>query len=316
MNADFEMELAAQHRGEVYRRSSLFDKINRRLAAHLLWLARRGEALLLDELPDPLLVAEAKQRGVELVLKTHAGDQSDRMFTPWGWTKSAVASGESTGAIVRHPPLETVARVNSKLWSYALEREFGVALAGACAASSFEELQAAIEQACPQPNDKWAIKSAFGFAARDRVLGRGSILDGAQATWARRQMAKGETLLFQPWLDVRREYGVVMNIQGSGEVQIEGISDLQTNGAGTGYGYLLGRDIDLQRKTELERFARIVGARLFKEGYTGTAGMDALEHANGLHPLLEINARYTMGHVAAAVERTLKPTTQMLWRTK
>ncbi len=316
MNADFEMELAAQHRGAVYRRPGAFDKINRRLAAHLLWLARPGDALLLDEFPDPVLVAEAKQRGVELVLKTRAGDQSDRIFTPWGWTKSAVALGENVGAVVRHPSLETIARVNSKLWSYALEQQLGVAVAGAGVACDFEELQQTIEKACRQPNDKWVIKSEFGFAARERVLGRGSLLGGAQATWAQRQLAKGETLLFQPWLDVRREYGVVMNIQSNGKVEIEGISDLQTNGAGTGYGYLLGRKIDPQRKFELEEFAHIVGARLFKEGYTGAAGMDALEHAHGLHPLLEINARYTMGHVAVAVEQALNPAMPVLWRTK
>ncbi len=317
MNADFEMELAAQHRAEVYRRSSQFDKINRRLAPHLLWLAKRGDALLLeDESPNGTLAAEAKQRGVELVSKPRAGDQSDRIFTPWGWTKSAVASGESTGAIVRHPSLETVLLVNSKLWSYALEQKLGVALKHSATAKSFDELQSIIERACPKANDKWVVKSPFGFATRDRVLGRGAVLENAQAVWVRRRLALGETLLFQPWLDVVREYGVVMNIQESGEVVIEGISDLQTNGAGTGYGYLLGREIDPQRKTELEKFAGIVGARLFEEGYTGAAGMDALEHANGLHPLLEINARLTMGHVAVAVEQALNPLTPVLWRTK
>ncbi len=318
MNADFEMELAS--RAKVYRRPVSFDKINRRLLAHLLRLARPGDALLCDqsifESPFESLAAEAKRRGVEIVLKTDAKDQSDRIFTPWGWTKSAVAFGESVGAIVRHTPLETIARVNSKLWSYALEQELGIALAGSVAAASFEELQAAVSGACPNAYDKWVIKSPYGFAARDRVLGRGAMLEGAQATWVRRRLAQGETLLFQPWLEVIREYGVVMNIQPSGEVVIEGISDLQTNGAGTGYGYLLGRKIDSQRARELERTARIVGARLFREGYVGTAGMDALEHRSGLHPLLEINARYTMGHVAVAVERELKPLTPVLWRTK
>lgn len=318
MNADFEMELAS--RAVVYRRPVAFDKINRRLLAHLLWLARPGDALLLDEstLESPIesLAAKAKRRGIELVLKTGAKDHSKRVFTPWGWTKSAVALGESTGAIVRHPPLETIARVNSKLWSYALEQELGIALAGSVAMASFEELQAAVSRACPNANDKWIIKSPFGFAARERVLGRGAMLEGAQAVWVRRRLSQGETLLFQSWLDVIREYGVVLNIQTGGEVVIEGISDLQTNGAGTGYGYLLGRKIDSNSALELERTARIVGARLFREGYVGPAGMDALEHTRGLHTLLEINARYTMGHVAVAVERETKPLTPVLWSTK
>jgi hypothetical protein len=41
-----------------------------------------------------------------------------------------------------------------------------------------------------------------------------------------------------------------------------------------------------------------------------------LEHAGGLHPLLEVNARYTMGFVALAVEREVRPTAPVFWSTK
>jgi hypothetical protein len=189
-------------------------------------------------------------------------------------------------------------------------------MAGACAAASFAELAEAVARACPRADDKWVIKSPFGFAARERVLGRGARLEGAQATWVRRQLARGETLIFQPWLERVREYGVTLEIMPGGEINLAGISDLQTNGAGTGTGYLLGRKIDPGRRTELENMARVVGARLFREGYTGPAGVDAIEHTGGLHPLLEINARYTMGFVALAVERALNPQTPTLWELK
>jgi predicted ATP-grasp superfamily ATP-dependent carboligase len=129
-------------------------------------------------------------------------------------------------------------------------------------------------------------------------------------------LAKGETLIFQPWLKVIREYGVVMEISRDGACELQGISDLQTNGAGTGTGYILGRTPSSHRAMELERIAFLVSERLFKEGYYGPVGIDALEHAGGFHPLLEINARYTMGFVAAAVERSLKPAAPTFWSTK
>ena len=103
-------------------------------------------------------------------------------------------------------------------------------------------------------------------------------------------------------------------IKSDGEFQLVGVSDLQTNGAGTGTGYLLGRKIEARRMVELEHVARSVCARLFREGYSGPVGIDAVEHAGGLHPLLEINARYTMGFVALAVERALRPDAPTLWR--
>jgi hypothetical protein len=315
MNADFEIELA-DHTGGAYRPLPFSDALNRRLAKHLLWLTHSGDALLLKEPWPEALESEARSRGVELISPATSEVQSNRIFTPWGWTPSAVAIGKQIGAIVQHVPLAVVARVNSKLWSHALEVELGVVQPGATTAATFEELQEAIARARPGMDDKWVIKSPFGFAARDRVLGRGPALEEPQAKWALRQLGRGETLIFQPWLEVIREYGVVMDIHSDGAFEIHGISDLQTNGAGTGRGYILGRRPSSRRMLELEEIAGIVADRLFKEGYYGPVGIDALEHTGGLHPLLEINARYTMGFIAVVVERSLKPTTPIFWSTE
>lgn len=316
MNADFEMELAAAP--GCYRRPPSYDKLNRRLAPLLLWLACAGDALLLDEPWPENLLAEARRRDVEIVSPRGTSAQSTRIFTPWGWTASAVALGNRVGASVEPVPLATIARVNSKLWSHAFEQELGIALPTACAAATWAELQAAVARACPRAADKWVIKSPLGFAARDRVLGRGPRLEGPAAVWAGRRLSGGETLLFQPWLNVIREYGVQLHILPGGGVHILGISDLQTNGAGTAKGYLLGRKVEARRAAELEQVAMLVGERLWREGYVGPVGVDALEHTGGLHPLLEINARYTMGFVALAVERTLPPsiTEPVFWSTK
>ena len=314
MNADFEAELAAG--GGPYRAAPFFDALNARLAPQLLWLASPGDALLLPGPWDETVRREADSRGVKLRSPGDAGDNSARVFTPWGWTPSAAAAGERAGAVVSPVAFDTVARVNSKLWSHALEVELGVALPGSATASTFEELRAAVARACPRPCDKWVIKSPHGFAARERVLGRGSELEGPQATWARRRLSRGETLIFQPWLEVVREYGVVMEVSPAGSLEIQGVSDMQTNGAGAATGYILGRPPTAQRLDELERIARVVGARLYREGYHGPAGVDALEHAGGLHPLLEVNARYTMAFVALAVERSLRPAAPTFWSTK
>ena len=174
----------------------------------------------------------------------------------------------------------------------------------------------AAARACPGAEDKWVVKSPYGFAARERVLGRGPSVEGAQAKWAARRFEQGEALIFQPWLAVVREYGVVAEIKEDGSFVIHGVSDLQTNGAGTGMGYVLGRRPAPERLRELTLVAAIVNERLYAEGYTGPVGLDALEHAGGLHPLLEINARYTMGFVALAVEQQLKPAAPTFWSTK
>src|ERR1051325_2120683 len=118
MNADFEAELEhwAFAPGRAYRRRATFEALNRRLSDELLWLAREGDALLAEEPWAESLIEEARARGVELVSPARAEGRSHRLFTPWGWTPSAVRVGEGAGARVEPLPLGVVARVNSKLW--------------------------------------------------------------------------------------------------------------------------------------------------------------------------------------------------------
>jgi len=320
MNADFEVELAHDAHARPYRRAQAFELLNRRLAPHLLRLARPGDALLYGVPWTRALMDEARRREVELVSPDAAArgrkPQAGRLFTPWGWTRSAAEQGEVVGADVRPPDFELVARVNSKLWSHALEEELGWALHGARVVRTAEELNEAAARARPGAEDKWVVKSPYGFAARERVLGRGPRVKGPQATWALKRLARGEPLVFQPWLEVKREYGVVVEVAEDGAHRLLGVSDLRTNGAGTGTGYVLGRPPEPGRMKELAETGAVVCERLRAEGYAGPAGFDALEHAGGLHPLLEVNARYTMGFVALAVERERRPAGPTFWDTK
>ena len=324
MNADFEVELAhdahAHAHARPYRRTLGLDALNRRLAPHLLRLARPGDGLLFEVPWTDAFVKEARRREVELVSPRAARSgrtpQTNRLFTPWGWTRTAESEGVSAGADVRPLNFDVVARVNSKLWSHALEVEMGWALPGARVAHDVEELSEAAARVCPGADDKWVVKSPYGFAARERVLGRGPRVEGAQAAWAFKRLARGEPLIFQPWLEVEREYGVVVEVSSRGAHRLLGVSDLQTNGAGTGVGYVLGRPPTKERVKELEAAAAVVCERLRAEKYCGPAGFDALEHTGGLHPLLEVNARYTMGFVALAVERELRPAVPAFWDTK
>lgn len=303
MNADCEAELAVWP--APYRRIPTIARRNRRLAPELLWLTRPGDALEVELPWEPELVSRASERGVELVPCDARGDSPGRSLEPWGWTPSAATVGVMHGAVVDGPPFEVVRRVSSKLFSHALERELGVGVDGASVTDSMASLAGVLRTACPRKDDKWVVKSPFGFAARERVLGRGPAIDDRAGKWAARRFANGERLLVEPWHDVIREYGVPIVVHPDGEVEVVGFSDLQTNRAGAAEGYWLGRPVAPGVAHELARVATLVGQRLAAEGYAGPAGIDALEHTGGLRPLVEINARWTMGHVAVAVARTL-----------
>lgn len=301
MNADCEAELAVWP--APYRRIPTIARRNRALAPALLWLAEPGDALVVERPWEPELAAQAADRGVELLPADATGDARGLRLEPWGWTPLAAEEGARHGAAVNGPSIEVVRRVSSKLFSHSLERELGVGVRDAAVVDSMESLAAALGAVSPRPDDKWVVKSPFGFAARERVLGRGPAVDERAGKWAARRFAAGERLLVEPWLDVVREYGVPMVVGSGGEVEIAGFSDLQTNRAGAAEGYWIGRPIAREVTDELTKVANEVGRRLATEGYAGPAGIDALEHAGGLRPLVEINARWTMGHAAVSVGR-------------
>lgn len=311
VNTEFEAELAA---GARFRPRPIHETMNRRLT--------RGVADLLAAPDDGLLAPEAwhaelrdlvAERGLELISVENPPDQSHRVFCPWGRTSRAIAVGARTGADVTGPAPEIVRAVNSKRFSHRLERTLGLADPRAAECTTPDELARQVARVCPDPEMKWVIKHPFGVAARERVLGRGPTLGHNAETWCRAVFDRGETLLFEPWLEVIREYGTVLNIAHDGAIEIFGVSDVQANGAGTATGYLIGRPPTQQRLEDLLNTAREVGAALHQAGYWGPCGIDALELRDGWRPLLEINARVTVGFLAVAAERRLNPAEPTPW---
>lgn len=312
VNSDFEAELAAH--GSRYFPRPIHEAMNQRLAFNLArWLARPGDGILAPEAWHAELRHAAGEHFIDPVSLENPPDQSHRIFTPWGRTPRADAVGVRTGALLDGPSPEVVRTVNSKSFSHRLERELGVAEPDAAECATFDELARHVAATCSDPEMKWVIKHPFGVAARERVLGRGPTLGKNAETWCRKAFERGEPLIFEPWLDVIREYGTVMNLSPTGEVEIFGISDVQANGAGTATGYLIGRPPTPERGERLFETARLVGAALRRAGYFGPCGLDALEHRGGLRPLLEINARFTVGFLAVAAERRLNPTGPTPW---
>ncbi|MCS7080534.1 MAG: hypothetical protein NZ585_10885 [Chloracidobacterium sp.] len=305
VNTDFEAELAAMAHGRHHTPKGRFTSRNLIVAYNLLkyWL-RPGDALLTPRAWRPCLETQAAASGVDLVSLDRPGDQSGRLFTPWGWTPTALAVGARTGAALSPPPLEIVARVNSKVFSHELERELGVADARAKLVASEAELTAHVARACPHGDHLWVVKHPYGVAARERVLGRGPTIPPAAAIWCRRRFADGDILLFEPWHAAVREYGVCGFIDDAGNTTLLGVSRPITNKAGV----LVEYDLTPTPIPESVRWiGEQVGTRLAAEGYRGPWGCDTLEHTHGQRLLLEINARWTVGFLTLRVAAQSPP---------
>lgn len=168
------------------------------------------------------------------------------------------------------------------------------------------ELPAAVA-ALPRGTE-WAIKPRLGSSGRGRV-------PLAAVAGALPRLAKRGGAVLEPWLDRLEDLSVQLHITPAGAVELLG----STRQILTPSGVYLGNSCVVDDRPragtpwdpQLERAAMELGAAAAAEGYFGPCGVDAFvfrdEHgAPVLRPIVEFNARFTMGTVALGLLRRLE----------
>jgi hypothetical protein len=164
--------------------------------------------------------------------------------------------------------------VNDRRFALALAQKLGCALPGARTITSPDQIEIA---------GPWVAKAPWTTAGRDRCF---------SATELPRLLAAHGELVVEPWLDRTADFAIC----GDTDAGLQPPHRLLTSERGT----FRGIEID-SGPTGLVATARAVADALVAAGYRGPFGVDAFVHAGGLHPLCEINARFTFGHVAHAL---------------
>lgn len=208
------------------------------------------------------------------------------------------------------PSMEVVTRVNDKRFSHGLEKRLGVELPYARVVVSMDELEEAVRE-CPHD---WVLKHPFGVSARERAVGKRGGLSDSGRGWARKQLARW-SLLFEPWVNPRRDFSLHFQIARDGAVDYVGNCELVPDPGGVyrGNQVLPGRPVPGEALACGQRVAR----ELAQSGYWGPVGIDAFEGLLGdqpvLRPLVEINARYSFGRLTLALRDWLPEGWCLLW---
>lgn len=285
---------------------------------HLLSLAAPEDVLLVEapfEVPDALRRALPRVVPVAEVLRRGAPRAWGGM-SAWGASAAAGVWARRLGLVFDAPPPEVVARVNSKAWSAALARRWGIDPPGVVVCEGVAEV---VEAVAALPVERsFVLKEALGFGGQGRLLGRGGALSENDGRWLARALALGPVVV-EPWLDRRRSFSVQLYVGRGGGVEVKGIlRGLETAG-GRYLGSVAGPGaVDASTAGALEAVATRVGEALAAEGYFGPAGVDALEYdldgVPTLRPLLEVNARHTFGAVALGWVGRVAPGRLAAWR--
>lgn len=196
---------------------------------------------------------------------------------------------------------------NDRRLALALSEQLGTALPGARAIHSLAELDAHLAATGAA---RWVCKAPWTAAGRDRAHGEGTSVSGELRVYLGRLVERFGAVLFEPWLDRVLDLGVCARVDPDGRIAAQAPHTLLSDARGA----FLGIDLAKPPLTAADRdlLARTVdaaGRALAGLGYVGPFTVDAFVYRDGdvhvLHPLCELNARYTFGHVARALAARL-----------
>ncbi|WP_409464005.1 hypothetical protein [Amycolatopsis sp. GA6-003] len=222
-------------------------------------------------------------------------------MAPYAVLPDTVALAARLGRAHRFPAAETVAEVNSKTWSHALATSLGLPGAGVVVQSAAELAEAV----GTRPS---VVKDPYGVSGRATLeVTTPGVLRAITRT-LEKQQARVE-LLVQPRYDRRTDFSAHLHLEPSGRWETLGVQVMHNRGfrhAGSepAPDALLA---ELASAGYAETLAAVAEA-LASAGYWGPVGIDAMVRTDGtLVPVLEINARRSLGLLSLLLDRRVRP---------
>jgi hypothetical protein len=225
-------------------------------------------------------------------------------------------------------------RCFKKTWSVGLAREWTAAnsqdwitpesLLGTVLPNSEEAMELTAELL--RNGNRVVLKAPLGTSGRGMIRIFTEADHASARVWTERTVASQGAVVVEAWLDRLLDLSVQINVAEDRSVRVLGVTRFETDSRGQYVGTLLGDPLraigtPLRRALvgpgrgwrmfeHLEEVGLFVGARLAGLGHRGPAGIDALVHRDAvggirLKPIVEVNPRCTMGHIALALSKQL-----------
>ena len=341
-NFDFEHELASS----AYNRSKRLERLNAEVTAHLLALVQSGDYLFYPCEPPMDFLRNAEKSGFPEVRAMTSSDAAaiGLSVVPWGWSKPVHSFAKLKKWQCDAPSSESVARANSREFSFGCEQSQFSAIPGQAVVGSLESLESAILNASAvwslHPAElSWLLKAQFSMSGRERLSCRGTCLDDSSRNWIVRRLKSGERLFFEPRVAPLFELSTQWCLPQSGsgldipyEPELLGVTQLLTDRAGQYLGsVLLDETVSANAHAGIEKFypslamfdrvvtdARSVGVEAQRLGYHGPLGIDAMfyrgpDGETAVRTILDVNARLTMGRIALEWFRRFTKSERPAW---
>ena len=219
----------------------------------------------------------------------------------WGPSQAVANWAKMKGLTYHMPPWDVVKTVNSKAFSF----QQAAPLPSAQLITTWEEL----EQWLNTTDGPRVLKNCFGLS------GQGHLFLPATPekikAFAQREFIAGRPIIAEPWVMRKLDFSTQWIIHPDQSITYEGATILVSDEKGRYQGNQIGPEekifgfyfhqLQSQKQTALHTLTHISTL-----GFFGNVGFDAMIWGdNILHPIVEINARKTMGWVALQIRKRL-----------
>ncbi|MCP5045146.1 MAG: ferritin-like domain-containing protein [bacterium] len=232
---------------------------------------------------------------------------------------------------ISSPAAGIVARVHDKAFALAVSRDENLLPEGLrelflvldpqlllSGDPAIEQMQAQVASWPGELGHNFTLKPRLGTSGRGRVPGVDGCVDSQAVRGALKRLAKRGGAVLEPWFKRKLDLSAQMHVSSDGQVTLLGTMEQIVAPSGVYLGHRAefdsrGRVFSGGRYEEALREAgAIAGKRAFAEGFHGPCGIDAftldLPDADGnaaevLRPIVEFNARFTMGTIAIGLVR-------------
>jgi hypothetical protein len=267
------------------------------------WLCSNPQIEQLQSLP--LLFAGPEDKVLVTHLPTdarhcHIDKPPNLPIVDWGASGAIAQYAKKHGLSYAHPNLDLVRQIQSKSFAFQCHP-----LPGAALLYTPQEVSTWMEKT-PGPK---VLKRVLGFA------GRGHFFSGNLDSFLAREFSQNRPVLGEPWLSRTLDFSSQWEV---GEtVQLIGVTQFEASQRGT---YLATLPVEERYRHFIDRHLEVawpIVQKIQKMGFFGSLGIDAFVYGNGqVHPIVEVNARKTMGRVALEIQKYRGPVRMSFTRGK
>jgi hypothetical protein len=303
-NVQFEWELSQKNKQELVSSFSIHP-IYLQLQFLSFLYANPDDLIITTHDPDPEYIVRLKKMGI--CPATPALYSSENIpkhdIDCWGMTPSIASWAKKNDIPFNMPEWNVVQWINSKEFSYKESPKL-------YESTLLHNLSEAEEWIKKIKGPK-VFKSVYGLSGRGHFFLTDD-LNQRGISFLQNQWQQQQPVIAEPWVDRILDFSTQWYIHPSKKIEYIGATLCKNDAKGSYYfSIILKEDSIGQEHEELLHEHRIIAnevlANMASSGYFGHVGFDAMIYKKNstlhLHPIVEINARKTMGWVALMLQK-------------